>query len=526
MVLYFISCHKWKNLNYRSSVLTIAASTGLVLLSTMMLVRAGILSTFFGNLNYAYTDYGFPYCFINTSVNKGIARPDNYSETEIESLLKKHTTNGTDQILKNEKSSPAHPNIIVLQMESFTCAKDYNNIKVSKDPTPVFTDLMKNYSSGTFEVPACGAGTANTEFEVLTGISARFFGPGEYPYKGRLRTRALESLPYVLKSQGYSTSAMHNHRALFYNRNEVYANLGFDNYTSLEYMNNIKKTPTGWCKDAVMTDDIMDIMKRTPGRDFLHVISVEGHGAYPTEQVFKKPYTRVTAQDEETRWKYEYYLNECYEMDKFVGDTIKRIKESGEPTVVLVYGDHIPALDIKSKDYSKGNLYKTRYAIWDNIGLAKEDENIKAYEVSAKILERIGLAHRGTIFDYQQTTERSNPDYKKNLKALSYDMLYGDNFIFGGINPFKRSSMTMGYKKIKIKDIVQIDNDYYIKGENFTEHSSISLDGKILKTIYLSPTLLGLQQKVEPEDVSRLQVSQVDTKDDTVLSTINSLEEL
>ena len=72
-------------------------------------------------------------------------------------------------------------------MESFTVAQDYANIKVSKDPTPVFNKLYKNYSSGSFVVPACGAGTANTEFEVLTGISAKFFGPGEYPYKGKLR---------------------------------------------------------------------------------------------------------------------------------------------------------------------------------------------------------------------------------------------------------------------------------------------------------------------------------------------------
>ena len=40
-----------------------------------------------------------------------------------------------------------------------------------------------NYSSGYFKVPSVGAGTANTEFEVLTGMSMRFFGPGEYPYK-------------------------------------------------------------------------------------------------------------------------------------------------------------------------------------------------------------------------------------------------------------------------------------------------------------------------------------------------------
>ena len=86
--------------------------------------------------------------------------------------------------------------------------------------------------------------------------------------------------------------------------------------------------------------------------------------------------------------------------------------------------------------------------------------------------------------------------------------------------------MTLGFRKIKIDGIVKIGNKYYIAGENFTEHSSVSLEGKVLKTTYLSPTMLALNQKVDQQDVSKLEVSQVDSKDDTVLSSINSLEEL
>ncbi len=50
--------------------------------------------------------------------------------------------------------------------------------------------------------------------------------------------------------------------------------------------------------------------------------------------------------------------------DEFTGDLLKEIEESGEPTVVLIYGDHIPALDIKESEYGTGDLYQTRYVIW------------------------------------------------------------------------------------------------------------------------------------------------------------------
>lgn len=528
LAIYAITCPKWDKVNYKKAGITVGGSLLLCIMLTFGLIKTNVLGTFFGNLNYAYNDYGFVYGFGTTSVLHGISKPSDYSEATVQNILKQDTTNGLDTQLKQTNDDMDHPNVIILQMESFTRAQDYHNITVDNDPTPVFNNLMENYSTGWFEVPACGAGTANTEFEVLTGISARFFAPGEYPYKGKLRTQTLESMAYVLKSHGYTTAAMHDHRGLFYNRNEVYPNLGFDSFTSLEYMNNITKTPTGWCKDEVLTDEIMDEMASTKGRDFLHVVSVEGHGAYPTEQVFKNPYTTVTAKDgdEETKWKYEYYVNECHEMDTFIGNLLSEIKASGEPTVVLIYGDHIPALDIKEKDYGTGDLYQTRYVLWDNIGLQKQDENLNAYEVASRILERIGMAHEGVTFDYEQTANDNSKDYEQNLKTLAYDMIYGDNYTFGGKNPFQRMNTRLGFRKIKINDIVKIGSKYYITGENFTEYSSVSLDGKVLKTTYLSPTLLGLNEKVDPEDVSKLEVSQVDPKDDTVLSSINSLEEL
>ncbi|MCF0140664.1 MAG: LTA synthase family protein [Mogibacterium sp.] len=526
LVLVFLRSDKWININYKKSIAAIAISAAVTLIATFGLIKIGVLSTFFGNLNYAYNDYGFPYCFINTSLNTGIKKPDGYSEELIDSILKEDTKSGTDTILEQKNDSENYPNIIVLQMESFTTASDYTNISVDKDPTPVFTELMNNYTSGWFTVPACGAGTANTEFEVLTGISAKFFGPGEYPYKGKLREQTLENLAYVLKRHGFAANALHDHRALFYNRNEVYADFGFDSYTSVEYMNNIEKTPTNWCKDKVMISDIVGIMDETESRDFLHIISVEGHGSYPTEQVFKTPYTTVTCDNEETKWKYEYYLNECHEMDTFIGDLINEINERGEPTIMLIYGDHIPALDVKEKDYVCQDLYKTHYVIWDNMGLAKKDQDLAAYETGAILLKNAGLAHEGVIFDFQQTADKSDSAYQDKLKALAYDMIYGKNFVFAGTNPYIKTNIRMGHKTIKVQEIVKIGDNYFLRGENFTEHSTVSLDGKVLKTVYLSPTLLGLTEEIDPDVVEKLEVSQIDTKDNTILSTIGAQEEL
>ncbi|MBK5253133.1 MAG: sulfatase-like hydrolase/transferase [Peptostreptococcaceae bacterium] len=517
-VLLFVRGSVWENINYKHAIAVIAVIVGITFGATVLLIRVGVLSTFFGNLNYAYNDYGVPYCFINTSLNKGISKPLGYSEDTIDDIINEYSESGDAQILKYEDADDDYPNIIIVQLESFTNPELFNHIELSNNPIPTFTDLCDNYSSGEFTVPACGAGTANTEFEVLTGISTKFFGPGEYPYKGELRTKTLESMAYVFKSEGYGAHAIHDYRAVFYNRNEVYANLGFDTFTPLEYMNGITKTPNNWPKDTVLTKEIMNIVQDTEEKDFVFTISVEGHGSYPSEQVFEEPYTTVTAEDEYTKWRYEYYVNELHEMDLFVKDLVSALSENEEDTVLLLYGDHIPALDVLEEQYGDGNLYKTQYVIWDNMGLKEEDKDLHSYEIAAEIFDRIGM-NKGVIFNYQQNTDHSDVDFLPNLKALGYDMLYGNGYCYGGVNPYEPTDIQFGTKEIKIKEVSKIGNKYYIKGENFTEHSRITLDGEVLDTIYLSPTLIGLEEKVDPKDAKYMTVSQIDTKSLEILTT-------
>ena len=79
--------------------------------------------------------------------------------------------------------------------------------------------------------------------------------------------------------------------------------------------------------------------------------------------------------------------------------------------------------------------------------------------------------------------------------------------------------MRMGVKDITIDEIVEVSGVYYIKGQNFTESSTITLDGEILETVYLGPSLLQLKEKVDLNDAVKMKVSQTDSNDETILST-------
>jgi len=484
---------------------------------TNLAIKANIVDTYFPNLAYGYWDNGFVYCFLNTWLNKGISKPENYSKESIQSIF---TEDDFANLVaaKGEDGPGDRPNIIFLQLESFMDPETVQGLGFSDDAIPNFRKLMGNYSSGILETPVVGAGTANVEFEVMTGMSVKYFGPGEYPHKGILLENSCESVAYDLKQAGYSTHAIHNHRGAFYERNRVFANLGFDTFTSLEYMNNVNKTPKNWAKDNVLTQQITDTLESTKGLDYIYAISVQGHGDYPTEQVLDNPAITVTdAATPELKWTWEYYINQLYEMDLFVGQLIVQMEAFNEDVVVVIYGDHLPAIRAISDEMLSGRtMYQTDYVIWSNFRMKQEDKALTTYQLSSYVLDKLDM-HQGTMVAYHQKY-RDSGTYLKDLEALQYDMLYGNKYIYNGTSPFKRVDMKMGVKPITVDEIVQIGDKYYLKGKNFTEYSKINLDGKILKTIYLSPTVLGLLEDVDPTSIDRMKISQVE-KNKEILST-------
>lgn len=523
VIILFRKTPKLKEkLNYKR----ITATVIVIIMATFGAVeggmKIGVLDTFFANLAYAYSDNGVAYSFLITWVKTGIDKPSEYSQSSIEDIFTggelgsdgKYTPGKDDDLTEADGRCP---NIIFLQLESFMDSSRMKNIELSQDAIPNFRKLMDSCTSGYLQVPAVGAGTANVEFEAITGVSARFFGPGEYPYKSVLRERTCETVPNDLRLLGYSSHAIHNHRGAFYNRNEVFKNMGFDTFTCLEYMNNVVKTPKNWAKDALLTEQILDALNSTEGKDYIYTISVQGHGKYPTEKVLEDPVIKVTkAPDEESRLAWEYYVNQVYEMDIFLGELVKALEDFDEDVVLVAYGDHLPALDISAEQLDTGDLYSSQYIMWSNFGLEEEDRDTSAYEITSEVLDRVDIS-AGIMTKYHQNYRKSK-NYEENLKALSYDMLYGDYYVCGGKNPYKPSDMKMGVKDIKIDEIVQIGENYYIKGRNFTEYSKISLDGKVLKTVYLGPTILALNEEVDPEDASKMKVSQVE-KNKEILST-------
>lgn len=487
IVAIIIKCPPFKTYYRKTAVslFILILSAGLLNLVTVMTKDTKYKTA---EISKAYEDLGFVYCFSNSIVSHGVDRPEDYAEMA-------DGLTATDVVYNNDTHVPdLLPNIVVIQLESFIDPSEIKGVEYSEDPTPNFTRLKKEGVSGYLNVPHVGGGTANVEFEILTGMNLDHFGIGEYPYTTVLRTTACESLAANLKSIGYGTHAIHNHIASFYDRDTAYASLGFDTFTPVEMMTDVTRNPLGWAKDEVLTREIVSALDLTDTPDLVFAVSVQGHGKYPEEPLdtsnssFEADYYTVgpqsngikvyNIQDEAVRNQITFYVNQVHEMDHVVGEVLEELESRNEPYVLVVYGDHLPALPIDVKDLANPDLYETEYAIVSNIPFAITTENtndldrdIEAYMLSAYVQQLFGF-RIGDITALHQHELDSGSDCDDILRTLEYAQLYDDSNV-----EYEPTSIRFGTRDITVSSLQKSGNTLYIYGSGFNQYTVVRIDG-------------------------------------------------
>lgn len=432
----------------------------------------------FANLPEAYKNYGFVYSFSCSAVNRGVDKPAAYSQETVKALTEKIDSSVP------EVSPAVQPNIIYVQLESFFDVNKMKDITYNQNPLPVFTRLKEENSSGYLRIPGLGGGTCNAEFEVLTGMSVGMFGTCEYPYKTITLNHTAGSVCYDLKNYGYSTHAVHNHTGTFYDRHRNYANLGFDTFIPVEYMHDVERNPVNWAKDKILTEQIFKCLNSTPGRDFVFGVSVQSHGKYPTEVLDEnQPITVESGLEDETyKIGFEYFVNQLHEMDMFVGELVDTVSKFREPTVIVFYGDHLPAMSISKDQLENGDLFETEYVVCANYDIPVADEDLHAYQLNSRVTELLGFNgnYVNRLHRYYKT-DMENPVYRDELQMLMYDELYGSNYAYNMEQHISPTEIKYGIDPIYIDNVSVGSTATTLKGSGFTEKSKVFVN-EVLET--------------------------------------------
>jgi len=462
-----------------------------------------------------------------------VPEPSNYQEGAIKQVREaSKATYSADPEFK--------PNIIFVMSEAFWDPTLMKNVSFSQDPMPFFHSLQKSQTSGIMLSPVYGGGTANTEFEALTGFSTQFLPDGSIPY-AQYVNKPIEALPSILQRQGYATSAIHPYDNWFYNRNNVYKNLGFDKFISKEFFNS-PKTNGQYILDTELTKKILDEVKATDKPDFIYATSMQNHGPYSSTQ---NPQNKIKVNGSNlspaSQAILENYTNTVSDVDQSLKQLIEGLKQSKEPTEVIFYGDHLPMLgddysvykdagfvngDSSYEDYLK--LHSVPFVTWNNFSTTKQNLNLSSNFMGTYALQ-LARKSGSLMTDFLSNLMKNGSDVVMNqdylsqgkitptevdqYKLLQYDLMFGKNFI-DQLEPSHKPPTNNGYiqgdELPKITNVVISNGLITIQGENFVENDKVYIDGKPMESTFASSN--GLSASLPKDLIGKSRTLEIQIK--------------
>lgn len=451
------------------AVMAIVSVTGFSqLVMTDMVSNRGLYLSLFNPMR-SYQQYGSIACFTRSIKLSVPEKPNGYSLKKVEEITSKYTSDTVD-------SNKKRPNVIVVINEAFSDPQILGDIETNEDYMPFIHDLMKNGNcvSGTTYASIVGGQTANTEYEFLTGNSMAFLPKGTVAFQLYLR-HAMPSLVTELKSEGYTgNSATHLQKARNYNRDKAYPLLGFDKFYDYTNMGvpfvKMRNNATDQCTYDNITHDYEQQRKSTDAPYFGYTMTIQNHSSYdvPFDNFDDK---RIVVENADAP-DLGYYLSLIKYSDEMFENLINYYKNTDEPTVILLTGDHQPRIHDESMDsITNGEWrnwndeemmrrYEVPFLIWAN------------YDIDKKTVEKTSMNYLQTILmetiDGDLTGfQKFQQDIQKEIPVLTSNGYWGADGKFYSVDD-KNSpyyDLIQEYAMLQYNDMM----DYKNRVEDFFE---------------------------------------------------------
>ncbi|MGG5322478.1 arylsulfatase [Enterococcus pernyi] len=365
-----------------------------------------------------YYNTGFIGGFLYNLKVEPMKRPEGYSKEKINEITKKYQATADE---KNQTASDEQPNIIYVMSESFSDPSHLNGVTVTGDPLADYREVANQTYSGRMLSQNYGGGTANIEFEALTGLSmALFNGQMTTPYTMLVpKLDQLPSLVSTLNAQNYRTTAIHPYNTSMYKREDVYQTLGFDSFISegnMTYTDTIDNNP--YISDESAYKEILDLLKDEETPQFVHLVTMQTHMPY-AGKYSQLDFSATTEDDTGTDTLNNYLQDIAYSSQALKAFT-EALKDTPRRTLVVFWGDHLPGIysdEIKNKN-EKQALHQTEFLMFDTAGeLEKRETNdavTSPFYFAANLLEQTNQKTTG-FYQLLLEMESAIPAFEREL---------------------------------------------------------------------------------------------------------------
>ena len=380
----------------------------------------------------SYYRQGFLPSFISGAQTIKPSKPEDYTVSGAKKLISEYAkeyddnnqTGGSSatRLEATKQFDEEKPTVIAVMNETFSDLSIYQNMHADYQGPTYFKSIDDCLSRGRLYVSAYGGGTANTEFEFLTGNSMAYLGSGVYPYTTYDLTDT-ENLAAQFKSLGYYTTAMHPNHGTNWNRENVYKDFGFDQFLTINDFQNAE-TLRGMVTDKATYDKILELLDTNNNPQFIFDVTMQNHSGYDTGLI---PYDKQMSLniDGEFNSNVNEYVSLIQQSDEALKYFLNKLSKLNRKVVVVFWGDHQPFFPDTYNDRWFTNeddathqerLWQTSYIIWANYDVAgnsqtSHEEDLSSNYLSSELMKLIGAP----LTDYQ----KAHLTLRQSLPALN-----------------------------------------------------------------------------------------------------------
>lgn len=315
--------------------------------------------------------------FLQLAHTKIMDKPEDYSEETMTKIAKKYSKEA-DSINQSRTTNLTDNTVIMVLSETFSDPTRVPGVSFAEDPMPNIRQIKSETTSGLMLSPGYGGGTANIEYQALTGLSmANYSATLSIAYQqlvpGQKWDQSLNQL-WNEKNGEDSSVAFHAYNRNMYFRDINYKKFGFSKFYATDgkpKLTNLYPIDSAWyASDESFYSQVLKKMQSSDGNKFYQVVTMQNHMPYEdiyADNQFKELDTSENLQENE-RLNIETYTKGLNYTDQSTQDFLNALNNIDRPITVIFYGDHLPG--IYSTAYSDSDnilgLHETDYFIWSN----------------------------------------------------------------------------------------------------------------------------------------------------------------
>ena len=381
---------------------------------------------------------GLAYVWMNQLTTEVIQKPEGYSKERLAKIQEKYRKLA-EVINKERNGYLSDQTVIYILSESFSDPRKISTVEVTQNPIPNIENIMQTHTSGQMQSDGYGGGTANMEFQTLTGLPF-------YNISQTVSVLYTEVFPKIHDvpsiSNVYATEdkiAIHLAGKSNYSRDIVYSRLDFKDFITTN-TKGVKYRNEGISPSDESTYDLV-IENLSPQKgQFFSVMTMQNHSPWleANPETLDAKGQGFTSEENS---KLTFYSRLLYQTDAATQAFLEKLSKIDKKITVVFYGDHLPGLYPESafKDYPEGQ-YQTDYFIWSNFDAPKMDYPlVNSSDFSAMVFEQTNSKVSPYYALLTEVLKKASVDKKAlegealeiadDLKMVEYDLISGKGYL-------------------------------------------------------------------------------------------------